>query len=181
MTDLIEFDPADSVGAGAFGTPGQRTFLVQAVRGTDVLSVLVEKEQIRLLANEALQFLERLGADQPDPMGEAWGLDGSVREAVPLFRARMLGIGYDPRRSLVVIELREWPDDVVPSPEEPGEPNAASDPGLPEPRVARIFASRAQVRAMATHALEVVDAGRPPCPLCEMPIDPDGHWCPRWN
>jgi len=168
VTENIEFDPADSLGAGAFGVPGQRTFLVQARRGDEWLSVLVEKEQARLLAKESLQFLERLDLDHPDTTGEEWRPDGSVREAVPLFRARMMGIGYDPRRSLVVIELREWPED------EPPEEDAPI-------RVARLFATRAQVRAMAANALIAVDSGRPPCPLCDLPMDPDGHWCPRWN
>jgi uncharacterized repeat protein (TIGR03847 family) len=169
MTELIEFDNVESLGAGAFGVPGQRTFLVQACRRDDVLSVLLEKEQVRILAKETLRFLERLDHDHPDAIGEAWGLDGSVREAIPQFRARMLGIGFDPDRSLMVIELREWPEDEVP------------DEEAPEPRVARIFATRAQARAMAKHAMEAVDAGRPNCQLCDLPMDPTGHWCPRSN
>ena len=47
--------------------------------------------------------------------------------------------------------------------------------------VARIYATRAQVRAMAARGAEAVTGGRPPCPLCEMPMDPAGHRCPRWN
>jgi uncharacterized repeat protein (TIGR03847 family) len=27
----------------------------------------------------------------------------------------------------------------------------------------------------------VVAAGRPPCPLCGLPLDPEGHICPRQN
>lgn len=168
MTELIEFDPADAIGAGAFGAPGQRTFVVQARRGTDSLSVLIEKEQARVLANEALRFLERLELDHPETAAEEWRPDGSVREAEPLFRARMMGIGFDPRRGLVVIELREWPDDEPPEEDLPA-------------RVARLFATRAQVRAMASHALSAVESGRPSCPLCDLPMDPEGHWCPRWN
>ncbi|MBV9291748.1 MAG: DUF3090 family protein, partial [Frankiales bacterium] len=30
-------------------------------------------------------------------------------------------------------------------------------------------------------ALRVVAAGRPPCPLCGNPLDPQGHVCPRQN
>ena len=47
--------------------------------------------------------------------------------------------------------------------------------------VARIYATRAQVRAMAARGAEAVAGGRPPCPLCDMPMDPAGHRCPRWN
>ena len=48
----IEFDPVDEIGAGAFGRPGQRTFVIQARKGDALLSVLVEKEQVRMLAVE---------------------------------------------------------------------------------------------------------------------------------
>ena len=47
--------------------------------------------------------------------------------------------------------------------------------------VARIFATRAQVRAMAARGTDAVAGGRPACPLCEFPMDPAGHICPRWN
>ena len=172
MTEHIEFDDIETLGAGAFGAPGGRTFLIQARQRGQVLSVLLEKEQVRLLAKEVLQFLDRLDHDFPEPTGQPWGLDGSISEAVPLFRARVLGIGYDPKRSLVVIELREWPDDEVPA-------EAGSE--APEARVARIPASRALVRTMAQCGLESVEAGRPNCQLCELPMDPAGHWCPRSN
>ena len=34
---------------------------------------------------------------------------------------------------------------------------------------------------MAAKEAEAVAAGRPLCPLCDMPMDPAGHRCPRWN
>lgn len=172
MTDIIDFDDIDALGAGALGEPGQRRFLVQASRGAEVLTVLLEKEQVRLLATEVLQFLERIDRDFPETSDDDADDDGSVRDGEPLFRARVLGIGFDPRRAQVVLELREWPDDEIPE-ELAGE--------APEPRVARIHASRAQVRAMARHGIEAVEAGRPTCRLCDLPMDPDGHWCPRSN
>jgi uncharacterized repeat protein (TIGR03847 family) len=94
---------------------------------------------------------------------------------VPLFRARLIGLGFDPERELVLIELREHssaedePESVVPADEE--------ESGY----VARLYATRPQVRAMAARSAAIVAAGRPPCPLCELPMDPDGHRCPRWN
>jgi hypothetical protein len=27
----------------------------------------------------------------------------------------------------------------------------------------------------------LVEQGRPPCPLCGYPLDPEGHACPRTN
>jgi len=46
---------------------------------------------------------------------------------------------------------------------------------------ARFVVSRAQARAMALHALEVVAAGRPRCQFCGYPLEPDGHICPAMN
>ncbi len=45
--------------------------------------------------------------------------------------------------------------------------------------LARFYATRSQMRALGEHALQVVQAGRPDCPLCGRPIDADGHFCPR--
>ena len=109
MTDLIEFDPVDDIGAGAFGQPGERTFVIQARKGSAVLSVLVEKEQVALLAAEAEQFLDRIADEDPEEPADARSRSSAARssEDEPLFRARLIGIGYDPERALVLIELRE--------------------------------------------------------------------------
>ena len=87
---------------------GQRTFVIQARKGSAVLSVLVEKEQVQLLASEANQFLDKIAEEDPEePGGSAGAVEGAVTEDEPLFRARLIGIGYDPDRHLVLIELRE--------------------------------------------------------------------------
>lgn len=173
MADIIEFDPVDSLSAGAFGTPGDRTFLIQARKGQATLSVLVEKEQVALLAIEAEQFLTRLDDEYPESQPAVSTLEDPVSEAVPLFRARLIGLGFDPERELVLLELRE---EAV---EEEGE----TPPSLEESdgHIARLYASRAQLRAMARIGAEAVSGGRPPCPLCDRPMDPSGHICPRWN
>jgi uncharacterized repeat protein (TIGR03847 family) len=168
--ELIEFDPVDEIGAGAFGEPGHRVFVIQARKGDALLSVLVEKEQVRLLATEATQFLDRIAEEEPE--GDLSVPEVAVTEAEPLFRARLIGIGYDPERQLVLIELRETAVDDDETPPPPDESLG---------HVARLYATREQVRAMARHGELAVDAGRPTCPLCDFPMDPDGHICPRWN
>ena len=47
--------------------------------------------------------------------------------------------------------------------------------------VARIPLTREQAAAFAIRATRLVEAGRPPCPLCGLPLDPSGHDCPRTN
>jgi uncharacterized repeat protein (TIGR03847 family) len=173
MTDAIEFDPVDAIGAGAFGEPGARTFVIQARKGGAVLSVLVEKEQVALLATEAEQFLDKIAEEHPEePPTISDEAGGGVQEDEPLFRARLIGIGYDPERSLVLLELREQAaedDDAPPAPEES------------EGHVARLYATRPQIRAMLANGVVAVASGRPKCPLCDFPMNPDGHICPRMN
>ncbi len=174
MTDFIEFDPVDDIAAGAFGRPGQRTFVIQARKGEATLSVLVEKEQVRLLAAEAAQFLDRIAEEEPEEPPSALEIGGgAVSEAEPLFRARLIGIGYDSERGLVLIELRE---DAVEDDEDPPPP-----PDETDGRIARLYATRAQIRVMMRNGVTAVEGGRPPCPLCDFPMSPDGHICPRWN
>ncbi|HEV3135408.1 MAG TPA: DUF3090 family protein [Acidimicrobiia bacterium] len=196
----IELETVDSLGAGAVGDPGEREFFLQARTESAQLTVLVEKEQVALLATEAVAFLDRIAEDYPEEPVQP--REPTVRQAglreptVPLFRARLIGLGFDPEREMVLIELRERSSED----EEEGEALAsqAEDPtpdltDLPdvavadptdeeeEGYVARIYATRGQVRAMAAKGAEAVAAGRPLCPLCDMPMDPAGHRCPRWN
>jgi uncharacterized repeat protein (TIGR03847 family) len=174
---MIELDGVDALGAGAIGEPGARAFYIQADKRGSRLTVLVEKEQVALLAQEAVAFLDRIADDHPEPPADAALLHPSVAQvtepAVPLFRARMIGLGFEPDRGLVLIELRERAEDDEREEEDVDE----ADDGY----VARIFATRAQVRAMAARGSEAVQSGRPTCPLCEFPMDPAGHICPRWN
>jgi len=172
--EIIELDDVDGLGTGAVGEPGQRAFYIQARTEATQLTVLVEKEQVALLAAEAVAFLDKIADDYPELPFDIPSAQSVLREpTVPLFRARLIGLGFDPERELVLIELRERADDEA---EEPSD----DDPD-DEGYVARIYATRAQVRAMAARGIEAVAGGRPPCPLCEQPMDPSGHTCPRWN
>jgi uncharacterized repeat protein (TIGR03847 family) len=183
MPDPIELDNIDALGAGAVGEPGQRAFYLQARAADAQLTVLVEKEQVALLATEAVAFLDRIADDYPEDAISLPVAAAELREpTVPLFRARLIGLGFDPERELVLIELRErtTSDD-----EEDDAAEALDIEDLGEEEgdgyVARIYATRPQVRAMAARGAEAVAAGRPLCPLCDQPLDPAGHRCPRWN
>lgn len=168
----IEFEETESLAAGAIGRPGERVFYVQAEQRGMRISILLEKQQVEMLAAESGAFLDRLDEEFPEAGGEtAWPLQRSIVEepAVPLFRARTIGIGFEPERQRVLIELQEnFPD---------------GDEVLEEPEgfIVRIYATRAQVRAMSVFGAAAVGQGRPPCPLCTFPMNLDSHICPRWN
>lgn len=168
----IEFEETESLAAGAIGRPGERVFYVQAEQRGMKITILVEKQQVAMLAAESGAFLDRLADEFPEGGNDtAWPLPRSIVEepAVPLFRARTIGIGYEPDRQRVLIELQEnFPED---------------EESLEEPEgfIVKIYATRAQVRAMSVFGAASVGQGRPPCPLCTFPMDLDRHICPRWN
>ena len=62
----IELETVDSLGAGAVGDPGEREFFLQARTDSAQLTLLVEKEQVALLATEAVAFLDRIAEDYPE-------------------------------------------------------------------------------------------------------------------
>ena len=180
MPDPIELDPVDTLGAGAVGEPGDRAFYLQARAAEAQLTVLVEKEQVALLATEAVAFLDRIADDYPEDAIALPVTSAELHEpTVPLFRARLIGLGFDPERELVLIELRERATSDEDEEEEEEIEEIDDEEG--EGYVARIYATRPQVRAMAARGAEAVAAGRPLCPLCHQPMDPAGHRCPRWN
>jgi uncharacterized repeat protein (TIGR03847 family) len=171
--EIIELDDVDALGTGAVGAPGQRAFYIQARTEHTQLTVLVEKEQVDLLSTEAVAFLDKIADKYPELPFDLPQTQSTLREpTVPLFRARLIGLGFDPERELVLLELRERSEE---------EEEVADETEDDEGYVARIYATRAQVRAMAARGAEAVAGGRPPCPLCEQPMDPSGHRCPRWN
>jgi uncharacterized repeat protein (TIGR03847 family) len=188
----IEFDPVDSIAAGAVGEPGQRAFYIQAEKDGQVLSVLVEKQQVAMLAERVRMLLDQVEAQFPgegeDAAASLTPEAGEIRgDPVPLFRALAIGIGFDPSRRLVVLELHERPiADEDEEDDEDDEDGAAfteteEDEDEGEGYLARLYFTAAQARAMATRGTAAVERGRPPCPLCGGPLDPSGHVCPRLN
>src|SRR5438105_6450288 len=157
MPDPIELDVVEVLAAGAVGQPGDRAFYLQASRGGAQLTVLVEKEQVALLAKEAVDFLDRLADEYPEDGVDLPESVAELREpTVPLFRARLIGLGFDPERELVLIELREHGED---DDEETEETDVVADDEAEDGWIARIYATRPQVRAMAARSAAVVAAG----------------------
>jgi uncharacterized repeat protein (TIGR03847 family) len=170
----FEVDEPEWLAMGPIGPPGRRVFFVQVESAGERLSILLEKEQVRTLASEVLGLLERIAVEWPEGTFEpSVGVRPHIvaEPAEPLFRVATIGLGFEPERGRVLLELHER----IPA-------GLGDDEVLdPEGRVVRVYASRAMVRAMAEAALASVDQGRATCPLCEFPMDPDGHACPRWN
>lgn len=169
----LELDPVDRITADAIGEPGQRTFYLQARKGTEGVTIVLEKEQVRLLAASILEILQRVGKEtDPDAVDdEQLSLEAPVE---PDWRAGRLSIGYQEERDLLVLDVEELSADEAEEAEDAGAAASGSSD-------VRLWASREQMLALAKHAAVVVAAGRPTCPFCGHPIDPEGHLCPATN
>ena len=175
------FDPPDRFVAGTVGEPGHRTFFLQARDGRRVVSVVLEKTQVAVLAERlgSLLFeLDRRGITKTADAAAATDtspLDEPLQEA---FRAGTLTLGWDGGSERVLIEARAMTDED----EEPDdEPAVEADDDEDGPDLFRVRISADAARAFVDRAMRVVGAGRPPCPLCGQPLDPGGHICPRRN
>lgn len=165
MAESYELDPVDWITAGSFGEPGQRTFYIQARRGAELVTLVCEKEQVRVLARLAQELLARVDvAVTPDDLDEA--AQQLTEPLAPAWRAGSLSIGMTEDGDRFLLEAEELTEDE----EEAG-------------ATARFWMHREQVVALAAYAAYVVEAGaRETCKLCNRPIDPvAGHVCPAQN
>ncbi len=168
----LDLDPVSHITADAIGKPGQRIFYLQGWRETDPLPVtlLIEKVQLQSLAVGMEQLLAEVNRQHPNLPEAPADFDEEkmyIHPPVdPLFRAGELGLGYDAGRDLVVILAREI------LPEEEDQEQAA---------VVRFWCTRTQARRLARWAAEVINRGRPICPQCGEPMEPEGHFCPKKN
>jgi uncharacterized repeat protein (TIGR03847 family) len=173
------FRTPDRFVAGTVGEPGDRSFYVQAAEDVRMVSVLLEKQQVAVLAERVGSLLDEVarqfGADIPErPPAE---LIDTEPLALPLdeeFRVGTMGLGWDAESQAVVIELLAATEDEIDESVVLGDTEEGPD-------ALRVFLSPAAARAFAHRAERVVDAGRQPCPLCQQPLDPTGHVCPRTN
>jgi uncharacterized repeat protein (TIGR03847 family) len=160
----FEFTEADSVTVGTVGTPGRRVFLLQVQAADTVVTLKLEKQQV---ASMGAAFAERL-ADLP----AAGELPSEVELRQPLEVAWVIGamaLGYLDTLDRLVLDAVE----AVPV-------NEDDEPTEPQGRF-RLLLTREQAQALAIRAGQLVEAGRPPCPLCGRPLDPAGHTCPKKN
>ena len=188
MAPLVHgFDPPERFVAGTVGPPGQRTFFLQAREGTRVVSVALEKQQVQVLAERIDDLLDELmnseetqgliPAVAPFDLEDTEPLDQPIEEE---FRAGTMTLSWDGADERVVIEVFPFTEAAVVSPEQLQEDLE----DLLEPEPDEIFLVRltaAAARSFVERSLSVIGAGRPDCPFCGEPIDPDGHLCVRAN
>jgi len=178
-------DPPDRFVVGTVGEPGERTFYLQARTGRLVTSVSLEKQQVSILAERIVVLLDELERTGDVAAEAATGTDPDPLDQplVEEFRVGTMTLSWDTDDMRVVIEAFPVGEEEPGASDDPDAESAPTDDPVPgtasevlvvrlEPAAARGFASRAEA---------VVSAGRPPCPFCGQPLDPEGHLCPRAN
>jgi uncharacterized repeat protein (TIGR03847 family) len=183
------YEQPDRFVAGTVGQPGQRAFFLQASAAGRITSVALEKTQVAALAERIDELLDevvrRSGGNAAVPAVAPSELSDTAPLDVPIeaeFRVGTMALAWDTTDERMILEAQalveidaETSDDL----------EAAEEMLLQDeengPPMLRVRLTGAQARSFAKRALEVVSAGRPPCPLCSLPLDPEGHVCPRQN
>ncbi|MGW1839225.1 DUF3090 domain-containing protein [Streptomyces sp. BBFR2] len=183
------YDAPDRFVAGTVGLPGRRSFFLQATAAGRTTSVALEKTQVAALAERIDELLDevvrRSGGNAPVPavapseLADTAPLETPVEEE---FRVGTMALAWDGEDERMIIEAQALVELDADSEEDLAE---AEERLLQDdengPPMLRVRMTGTMARAFAKRALEVVNAGRPPCPLCSLPLDPEGHVCPRQN
>lgn len=144
----------------ALGKPGKRTFRLTVVSDAGAALIWLEKEQLLELG---LHLKRTIGVleDVEEPQSPSPSYV-PVEDPDIQFRLGKQAVEFDEEDGI----FRFWNYDVE------VEDDVAS----------LVFeATVAQVMQFADESLRVCSSGRPICPLCHEPINPDGHFCSRSN
>jgi uncharacterized repeat protein (TIGR03847 family) len=161
-----EFDEISRAEAEAIGQPGQRRFRMIFGSELDAVVLWLEKQQLQALGlafEQVIAQLRAAGVAAADVPVVSPGPAGPIPPGTPEFQIGRLAVGYDEENSRIVLIIHDI---------EAGEEDAPNFVG----RLPLHLAA-----AMAAQIDEVVKAGRPLCPRCHQPINPEGHVCPHDN
>lgn len=178
---IFDFDPPDSFAPDAVGEPGDRTFYLRARAGGRTVTVSLEKVQVALLAERIVALLNevrRRGIEVGDEARQMPDASIAADESAIVsedFRAGTLALAWEVEGGRVMVEAREMRPGVE------DEPDEIDDEDPTGPDLLRVHLAPPEALGFVERANELVAAGRPPCPVCGQPLDPQGHLCPRRN
>ena len=157
---IEDLGPAERFAAGAIGPPGRRAFYLEVTASGTTHSFPCEKGQVAELSEQGLQLLINAGL-APDQEAVQRLVESGLAVSdpgEPRFRIGSIGLGITASEFLTMNLGSVDGDDSV-----------------------NFIVSPEQFQAMAVVSLDVVAAGRPICPRCGLPEDPEGHECPSVN
>lgn len=154
----IELKPVDFITVGTIGPKGRRIFHLQAGKGTQIVSLVIEKEQAWALSEAVKELIDDLDERYPNEEGiptdvDLGTIDMDLREPIePIFRVAQMGLGYDEDNNMIVLVAQE----LVTADEEEPELEAEEI----EPGIVRMWCDRRQMRALSLQAIATVQSGR---------------------
>lgn len=159
-TPSNDFGRAHSIDAEAVGQPGNRRFRL-LVQASQCASIWMEKQQLASIGEWFEETIQRLDREQPgNSPAEEPGPIAAIYDIE--FTAGQIGLAYQENENVFVLQCF----DVRANTQEP---------------TFRCLVTLGQARALSVKIPTVVAAGRPICPLCAMPMEPEGHHCARSN
>jgi uncharacterized repeat protein (TIGR03847 family) len=124
----------------------------------DAITLKLEKTQVAGLVRYIALILGDL-----DKLGHLPKAAAVVPPLEPLFVVGEIAVAYSEDEDSVTLTLTELAEDE----------EAASK--------VTVEITKELAGTLAIQGTELVEAGRPTCPLCGFPIEPEGHPCPRTN
>ena len=170
MSRMRKLDRLESFIVGTIGQPGEREFYLQAKFHGGIHSFAIDKGQVSALADRMAMLIGELKA--ADYRFENVIPGNFEVPLIPEFQIGVIGIiwlGTTEQVSLDLQEIIEGDNDLIPIEEDDG------------PAIFRLLMSPDIANAFINQARKVVSAGRAPCPFCALPINQNGHLCPRAN
>ncbi len=168
----IDLKPVSHISADAIGSPGQRVFYIQAWQDDrpQPVTVIVEKIQLQSLAIGIEKLIADLEIEKPNLSQAEADYDPEIMRISPpvdpLFRSGEIGLGYEEETDLMVIMVKEI---------------LTEENQIDNSSAARFWCTRTQARRMARWSQEVFSRGRPICAQCGLPMEAEGHFCPKKN
>ncbi len=170
MADSYDFPHAEVFWPGAEGPPGKRVFFLAGGADGELVYLRCEKQQVAALGEYLLALLDDLSPDVEPAKGH-----GEVTPLPFQWDVGSIGVKYVEPEGRIVVVLEEV---VTTDPTTDATEEAAKEA---KPATARFCFTLPQAAAFAQFALDLVAQGRPGCGFCGLPIDPEGHVCPRMN
>lgn len=148
------FPNPDRIMVGTRGEVGNRLFLLQVRQGPRLLICKFEKQQLAAIAEWIGVAIKEF--TRPGHLPDDFSLEPEYEPDVVVGE---VGLGIDPEAEVIEMSLESVDsDDEV-----------------------EITLTKEMAGGLAIAIVRLIEAGRPPCPLCELPLDPRGHDCPRTN
>ncbi|MDA2962774.1 MAG: DUF3090 family protein [Actinomycetota bacterium] len=160
------FESVDRFIAGTVGAPGERAFFIQVQSSRRLTTVALEKTQVAALAERLEMVLKDLRRGDPTLYRDVQPVDVAPLSTPiePEFEVGSISIAWDEVSLKMSIELFELTT---------GEQEAENS--------LKVYLSISLCDSFVKRSKALINAGRLPCPFCSIPIDPQGHLCPRAN